>query len=112
MIQDSKKAETGSPTSQLSAVKRIFFSFLGVEGLRHLPDTSNTWSVLTSKGHSVTVTLNRDPHGCLFYKHFGAGHFSGEGKDKEADGHKDLVKPDGYHSACGVRHPGSDEGDI
>jgi hypothetical protein len=41
------------------------------------------------------VTLNRDPHGYL-YKHFEAGHFSGEGSmkilftDKEAD----AVGPD------------------
>lgn len=105
MIQESKKAETGMLTSRLSAVKRIFFSFLGVEGLRHLPDTSNIWSVLTSKGHSVIVTLNRDPHGCL-YKYFGAR------KDKEADGHRDSVRPDSYPSACGMRHPDSDEGDL
>lgn len=36
--QDTGVRESGMLTSRLSAVKRIFFSFLGVEGLRHLPD--------------------------------------------------------------------------
>lgn len=43
---------------------------------------------------------------CCLYKYFGAR------KDKEADGHRDSVRPDSYPSACGVRHPGSDEGDL
>lgn len=53
-----------------------------------------TWSVLTSKDHSVAVTLHRDPHGYLC-KGCQARHFEGEGNmkvletDKEAEDHRD-----------------------
>lgn len=49
---------------------------------------------ITSKNHSVTVTLHRDPHGYLC-KGCQARHFEGEGNmkiletDKEAEDHRD-----------------------